>query len=255
MNELKRQGLRSEHDLKKKEMEALGSKLDSKQMESRYLELAKLKSLLFKSEIKNRRVSKIKSKLYHKIKKRDKDREEKKLRDHLELIDPEAAQVYRDKEELLKVEERLRVRHGATSKFAKKLKRFRNMDDKATRDEYHQLIMERNALVQKTKKVSKGDGNSSSEGLSSGGSDDDSEPDVDNQALKNKMINKMLNEADSDEDKASGSEGSSGDSSDEEEEGPHQIKMRFDDKSKQKSKKDDESDKKGIMGLKFMERA
>lgn len=118
-------------------MEALGNKLDAKQMESRYSELAKLKSLLFKSEIKNRRVSKIKSKLYHKIKKRDKEREEKKLRDHLELIDPETAQAYRDKEELKKVEERLRVRHGAQSKFAKKLKRFRNMDDKETRDEYH----------------------------------------------------------------------------------------------------------------------
>ena len=53
--------------------------------------MGKLKSLLFKSEIKNRRVSKIKSKLYHKIKKRDKERENKKLRDHLEMIDPEAA--------------------------------------------------------------------------------------------------------------------------------------------------------------------
>ena len=34
--------------------------------------------------MKNRRVSKIKSKLYHKIKKRDRDREEKKLRDYME---------------------------------------------------------------------------------------------------------------------------------------------------------------------------
>ena len=72
-------------------MDALESKLDSSQMQARYQELAKLKSLLFKSEIKNRRVAKIKSKLYHKIKKRDKEREEKKLRDHLEMIDPEAA--------------------------------------------------------------------------------------------------------------------------------------------------------------------
>ena len=86
--------------MKKKEMEALGSKLDAKQVESRFKELAKLKSLLFKSELKNRRVAKIKSKLYHKIKKRDKEREEKKLRDHLEMIDPEAAAVYREKEEL-----------------------------------------------------------------------------------------------------------------------------------------------------------
>jgi U3 small nucleolar RNA-associated protein 14 len=72
-----------------------------------------LKSLLFKSEIRNRRVSKIKSKLYHKLKKKDKDREQKKLLDHLEQIDPEAAAAYRDKEELKYAEERLRVRHGA----------------------------------------------------------------------------------------------------------------------------------------------
>jgi len=82
-------------------------------MQQRYQELNKLKSLLFKTEIKNRRVAKIKSKLFRKIKKRDKDREEKKLRDHLEMIDPEAAAIYREKEELKKVEERLRVRHGA----------------------------------------------------------------------------------------------------------------------------------------------
>lgn len=136
--------MRSERDLKQKEMESLGSRLDSSQIQQRYNEISKLRSLLFKSEIKNRRVSKIKSKLYHKIKKRDKEREEKKLRDHLELIDPEAAQAYRDKEELKKVEERLRVRHGAQTKFAKNLKRFRNMDDKQTRDQYHQLIQERN---------------------------------------------------------------------------------------------------------------
>ena len=109
-------------------------------MQQRYQELNKLKSLLFKTEIKNRRVAKIKSKLFRKIKKRDKDREEKKLRDHLEIIDPEAAAIYREKEELKKVEERLRVRHGAQSKFAKNLKRFKNMDDKETRDAYHTAI-------------------------------------------------------------------------------------------------------------------
>ena len=65
-------------------MDALGNKVDAEQLKQRYEELAKLKSLLFKSEIKNRRVAKIKSKLYHKLKKRDKEREKKKLMDHLE---------------------------------------------------------------------------------------------------------------------------------------------------------------------------
>jgi len=60
-------------------------------LKQRYDELAKLKTLLFRSEIKNRRVSKIKSKLYHKLKKRDEEREEKELREYMEQIDPEAA--------------------------------------------------------------------------------------------------------------------------------------------------------------------
>lgn len=35
------------------------------------------------------------------------------------------------------VEERLRMRHGTGTKYAKNLKRFRGMDDKETRDAYH----------------------------------------------------------------------------------------------------------------------
>jgi len=77
-----------------------------------------MKALLFRNEMKHKRVSKIKSKLYHKIKKRDADREEKKLREYMEQVDPEAAKMYREKEELKKVEERLRMRHGTSNKFA-----------------------------------------------------------------------------------------------------------------------------------------
>lgn len=133
--ELKRQGLQTDADVKKKELESVNN-IDAKQLSQRYEELNKLKSLLFRSEIKNRRISKIKSKLYHKLKKREKDREEKKLRDYMEEIDPEAAKAYREKEEMKVIEERLRVRHGTTSKFAKNLKRFKKMDDKDTREAY-----------------------------------------------------------------------------------------------------------------------
>jgi hypothetical protein len=44
-------------------------------------------------------------------------------------VDPEAAKAYKEKVELKKVEERLRIRHGTEYKFAKNLKRFRGMDD------------------------------------------------------------------------------------------------------------------------------
>ena len=146
--------------------------MDSKALDARYEELNKLKSLLFKSEIKNRRVSKIKSKLYHKLKKKEKDREEKKLREYMEEIDPEAAKAYREKEEMKVIEERLRVRHGTTSKFAKNLKRFKNLDDKDTRDAYHQVVQDRNELLHKTKRTTAHERNESSEDLSLSSDDD-----------------------------------------------------------------------------------
>jgi hypothetical protein len=52
-------------------------------------------------------------------------------------VDPEAAKAYQEKLELKQVEERLRARHGTGTKYTKQLKRFRNMDDKSTRDAYH----------------------------------------------------------------------------------------------------------------------
>ena len=158
--------------MKRKELDSVKN-VDAKQLSQRYEELNKLKSLLFKSEIKNRRIAKIKSKLYHKLKKKDKDREEKKLREYMKEIDPEAAKAYREKEELKVIEERLRVRHGTTSKFAKNLKRFKNMDDKDTRDAYHQAIQDRNALLHKTKQTTANDHNKSSEDMSDFSSDDE----------------------------------------------------------------------------------
>jgi U3 small nucleolar RNA-associated protein 14 len=110
-----------------------------------------MKSLLFRQEMKNRRVAKIKSKLYHKLKKREKDREEKKLIDYLEQIDPEAAQAYRLKEEQKKVEERLKLRHSSNNKFSKTLKRFGGMENESLKDAFNEMIREKNALKQRTK--------------------------------------------------------------------------------------------------------
>jgi len=66
------------------EADSLKSSVTPEQLEHRYGQLAQMKHLLFRQELKNRRVSKIKSKLYHKLKKREKEREEKKLVDYLD---------------------------------------------------------------------------------------------------------------------------------------------------------------------------
>ena len=51
-----------------------------------------MKQLLFRQEIKNKRIKKIKSKLYHKLKKKEKSREEGKMRAYLQEVDPKAAE-------------------------------------------------------------------------------------------------------------------------------------------------------------------
>jgi U3 small nucleolar RNA-associated protein 14 len=114
-----------------------------------------MKNLLFRQEMKNKRISKIKSKLYHKIKKREKDREEKKLLDYLEQIDPEAAEAYRMKEEQKKVEERLKLRHSSGNKFSKTVKRFGGMENESIKEAYNDMMREKNNLKSRTKGVKK----------------------------------------------------------------------------------------------------
>jgi len=75
--------------------------------------------------------------LYHKLAKKNRDRDEEKLKQYMMEVDPEAAKAYQEKLDLKQVEERLRSRHGTQTKYAKNLKRFRGMDDKETRDAYH----------------------------------------------------------------------------------------------------------------------
>ena len=60
-------------------MENLPTGVTAEQMKARYDEVGRMKHLLFKQEIKNRRVGKIKSKLYHKLKRKDDERESSKL--------------------------------------------------------------------------------------------------------------------------------------------------------------------------------
>lgn len=74
---LSEMNLKSEKQIKAKEIELL-EKIDPKEAKRRLNEMHKQKVLMFQQEIKNKRISKIKSKLYHKIKKRQKQRAEMK---------------------------------------------------------------------------------------------------------------------------------------------------------------------------------
>lgn len=70
---LKETGMSSEKALRKAEMDSLKG-VDAEELERRFSTLSKAKQLLFRQEIKNKRIKKIKSKLYHKLKKKEKVR-------------------------------------------------------------------------------------------------------------------------------------------------------------------------------------
>lgn len=121
--------------------------VDAKELEARYGSLSKMKHLLLREEIKNKRIKKIKSKLYHKLKKKEKMREEGKMKNYLEEVNPEAAAELAKKDELKMAEERLRLRHGGHKKWAKDMRRFKGkMEDKEVREQYHEMMREKNKL-------------------------------------------------------------------------------------------------------------
>ncbi|KAF5183211.1 U3 small nucleolar rna-associated protein [Thalictrum thalictroides] len=81
--------------------------------------LAKMRSLLFRHEMKAKRIKKIKSKTYHRLLKKDKLKAS-----HTEMqTDPEAAKEEAMKQEFKRAEERLTLKHKNNSNWAKRVKK------------------------------------------------------------------------------------------------------------------------------------
>lgn len=195
MESLQKQGLLSEKDMKNQEFESLSNKIDASQLEARYQQLSKTKHLLFRQELKNKRIKKIKSKLYHKLKKKDKVRDQNKLRSYIEEIDPEAAEGLAKNDELKMAEERLRLRHGGHKKWARDMRRFKGkMEDKETREQYHEMIREKNLLKQRQTSTNKSTRAAHDFEEESYDSEDDEEMDADQ--LKQRAIDQIKGELD-----------------------------------------------------------
>lgn len=86
-NKLKELNLFQENDILNEEKEML-KKLNPDEAKRRQSELAKFKNLMFYKELKNKRVSKIKSRLFHKIKKKRELRQQQRLTEGMEDGDP-----------------------------------------------------------------------------------------------------------------------------------------------------------------------
>ncbi|KAL5857809.1 hypothetical protein ACOSQ3_005267 [Xanthoceras sorbifolium] len=130
--------------------------------------IAKMRNLLFRHEMKRKRIKKIKSKTYHRLLKKDR----LKAASAEMLMDPEAAKEEARKQEFKRAEERMTLKHKNSSKWAKRiLQRGLNAQDDGTRAAISEQLHQHALLTRKM--------NTMKDSSSSSGSDDSDEEDVD----------------------------------------------------------------------------
>lgn len=99
--------------------ELVRNKVSEVEVKQRQNELAKMRALMFYEEQKQRRVKKIKSKLYHKIRNNQNKKEQEKHRKQLRELDPEMADQLDQELAEKRAEERMTLKHTNTSKWVK----------------------------------------------------------------------------------------------------------------------------------------
>lgn len=88
-------------------------------MKERHAEIEKARALMTYYQRKRHQINKIKSKAYHRIRKKQKERRDDKERELIEQTDPELAQQLAEADTVKRLEERMNLRHKNTSKWAK----------------------------------------------------------------------------------------------------------------------------------------
>ena len=106
--------------------------LSVEEVAARRAELAKMRDLMFRAEAKAKRIAKIKSKTYRRIKKKERARLAEKLgEDSDDDLDDEGALLKREVE---RARERATLRHKNTGKWAKAMRARGELDDDQRRD-------------------------------------------------------------------------------------------------------------------------
>ena len=126
MDQLLKRAQMREEDLHKTE-ELKMNHLSAEDVASRRAEVMKTRELMFRAEMKAKRVAKIKSKTYRRLKRREK---EKNLGDKSDSDGPEALL----KREAERAKERATLRHKSTGKWAKAMRRRGEMDNDQVQD-------------------------------------------------------------------------------------------------------------------------
>eukprot|EP00743_Colponemidia_sp_Colp-15_P009262 GILK01010117.1.p1 GENE.GILK01010117.1~~GILK01010117.1.p1 ORF type:complete len:925 (-),score=278.68 GILK01010117.1:39-2531(-) len=174
-------------------------KLSPEEVKARTAQLAKLRSLMFHEEMKAKRISKIKSKMYHKIKNKNEQRKEQKMLERLEEIDPEQAEQMRQKQELKRAKERMTLKHKNKSKFARNVLRFGGHEQEESRDALNAQQAQAQDLRRKMNKISHDSDEDESEDeiqLESSDEDSDATPKQRQEKMKSKAVSLLTQEMD-----------------------------------------------------------
>ncbi|KAK9945694.1 hypothetical protein M0R45_011193 [Rubus argutus] len=158
------------------------NKVSAEDEKDRQNRIAKMRSLLFRHELKSKHIKNIKSKTYHRLLKKDK----LKANSILGQMDPEAAKELAMKQEYERAKERMTLRHKGSSKWAKRIKeRGVDVQDDGTRA----AIAEQQHLhAQLTRKMnSMKDSDTSSDDISE---DDDMDVNSDDEGRASKLLEK-----------------------------------------------------------------
>ena len=149
--------------------------LSEEEVLKRRSELARLRSLMFYQEQKAKRVKKIKSKTYRRLRKKQRAKEEAAARERLRETDPEAARALEEEEAFKRAEERMTLRHKNTSRYMKGLLKHGVKHSEFARNAVSEQLDLADALRRKAHSLRDGSDSDSSSSSSSSVSDDGSE--------------------------------------------------------------------------------
>lgn len=157
---------------------------DEKERQNR---IAKMRSLLFRHEMKAKHIKNIKSKTYHRLLKKDRM---KGAAAQIEM-DPEAAKEQALKQEFKRAEERMTLKHKNTSKWATRvLRRGLQAQDEGTRAAISEQLHQHALLTRKMNTMKDGSSNSGSDDTS-----DEDDADENSAVSKQDRTSKLLEKA------------------------------------------------------------
>ncbi|KAI9285465.1 small-subunit processome [Umbelopsis sp. AD052] len=174
-------------DKEEEEFEALElNKLSVEEVQARRNELRMMRELMFRHELKAKRIKKIKSKAYRKVARKEKLKELAKIQAQIAEDDPEAAREEQLQAETDRALERMSLRHKNTGKWAQQQIKRGNMDE-GTRDAINDQIRRGEQLRRKV------------QGMDSDEEFNDSDNDEDSPITAEEQLNQIREELDEEE--------------------------------------------------------